>query len=286
MAELASKFMEPGQFSTAAQIILFAVVFGSSVLWLRASDGRMRLAAVVLLASLTYSYQQNLVAWFTNLGLRSMLVDAAWVVFWHATELLLVSRASRVDLASKARGSNSSGSSDSGNSWTRVAQFFSAVSLLWKWRRIGTKWQIKNIPPHSSKAPTRSQSALQSLVGFVSSYLVMDLLTARPAPDVQMMTPGKEALFTRLSEVTAEEMTFRVIETPMFLLGTMFGVIMFYNLFCLLAVLSGISSPDECLPMFGSIRDACSLRKYWGYVRYMQFVDLPIMPPQLSHLLS
>jgi hypothetical protein len=57
MADLASVLMESGQFVTVAQIIIFAAVFGSRVLLLPASDARMRRAAVVLLASLTFSYQ-------------------------------------------------------------------------------------------------------------------------------------------------------------------------------------------------------------------------------------
>lgn len=245
--------VEPSPFVTAAQTVAFATIFASSILWTRNTS--IRFAAVALLGSLTYAWQHSLVAWYTNLGLRSMFVDAAWITFLHAAELLVITKATGADVV----GTNSKDDSNI------VSRFRACVSLLCKWRRIGTKWEIKDLPkPRTTPTPTRLRSALQSLLGIVLAVLVMDFYTSGSPPDADMIMPGKEALLTRLSDVTAAELAYRAVGTPMFLMTPIAGVLLFYNLICLFVVLTGLSEPSECPPLFGSIKNAYSIRQYWG----------------------
>ncbi|KAF7539873.1 hypothetical protein G7054_g1800 [Neopestalotiopsis clavispora] len=257
--------VEPSPFVTAAQTVAFATIFASSILWTRNTSTRF--AAVALLGSLTYAWQHSLVAWYTNLGLRSMFVDAAWITFLHAAELLVITKATGADVVGTNRKDDSI-----------ILRFLTCVSLLCKWRRIGTKWEIKDLPKHRTSAPTRLHSALQSLLGIVLAVLVMDFYTSGSPPDADMIMPGKEALLTRLSDVTATELAYRAVGTPMFLMTPIAGVLLFYNLICLVVVLTGLSEPSECPPLFGSIKNAYSIRQYWSKF-YHQCLRKPVSGP-------
>ncbi|KAF3025774.1 hypothetical protein E8E14_014515 [Neopestalotiopsis sp. 37M] len=258
--------VEPSPFVTAAQTVAFATVFASSILWTRNTSTRF--AAVALLGSFAYAWQQSLVAWYTNLGLRSMFVDAAWITFLHAAELLVITKATGADVVGTNPKENST-----------IARFLTCVSLLCKWRRIGTKWEIKDLPkPRTTMTPTRLRSALQSLLGIVLAVLVMDFYTSGSPPDADMIMPGKESLLTRLSNVTAAELAYRAVGTPMFLMTPIAGVLLFYNLICLVVVLTGLSGPSECPPLFGSIKNAYSIRQYWGKF-YHQCLRKPVSGP-------
>lgn len=231
--------------------IAFEAIFVFSLLNIPPSL-KERAGSVVLLAILTYSFQTSLPTWTANRNLRGILVSGAWTIFWHALELLLVSKATSKDL--------------DGNR-TLIGNFGSAASLLWKWRRIGTKWQIEKIAKFNSegRVPNRAQFLLRMTLVGLACYFFLDFIASTPAqPDMNMIIRRKESLFSRLSEVSAQELVFRSISSLVFAASACIGVNMVYNLIAVLAVLTGLSTPAECPPAYQSFKEAYTVRRYWG----------------------
>lgn len=228
----------------------FNAVFVYSLLKLSPSI-KERAAAVILLASLTYSFQTSLPTWTNNRNLRVLLVSGAWTTFWHALELLLVSKATSKDLGE----------------CTASGQIHSAASLLWNCRRIGTKWQIDKTTRFNAEGriPSRAQFLLRMTLVGVGTILFLDFVSSTsPPPDSDMIAPHKQLFFSRLSEVSLEEAVFRTISSVVFLLCACTGVTMFYNIIVVFAVLTNLSAPASCPPAYGPFKEAYTMRGYWG----------------------
>ena len=78
-----------------------------------------------------------------------------------------------------------------------------------------------------------------------------------------MIAPSKIALFSRLGEVTAEEAIFRVISSVMFLLNGCLTVVMFYHIISVICVAFHISPVEAWPPMYGDLRNAYTVRRFW-----------------------
>lgn len=265
--------------TAVAQAVSFVAAFALGVVFLPRDALAARLAVVALLVSLTYGFQLSMVSWTSNRAIIIAPVDMAWVICVGAFVLLVASRATRAELVagnlrensnSHANGSSRGRKDGRGHVDTEaglLASLLSAASLVLSPRRIGTRWQIPNVAPGpqpGTYAATRLGAALQSLVCFAVSYLAMDVCTLAPPPEPELLAQRREALFSRLDEITTEELAFRTIGTLVFLMNAICGVIMMYNLICFLGLVVGLSTPDACRQFFGSIREAYSLRRFWG----------------------
>lgn len=139
----------------------------------------------------------------------------------------------------------------------------SAVGILFNSRRVGTPWQINNLP---STADIRTQSPssflLRRLTVTAASYLFLDIMVSLPPPDPVMVLNDKVALSLR--GLSVDDVIFRIGATMAFWFTSAVVVIATNNLFAIIAVLLGLSQPEDCPPAFGPFLEAYNMRRFWG----------------------
>jgi hypothetical protein len=138
-------------------------------------------------------------------------------------------------------------------------------------RGINSTYQIKYVPDSPFKTiPSKPRFLIRQLAIILFQYCAIDLVTSQPPPKEEVLRifgPGKERLFFRPAglPVTTEDMIFRVVVSLMawLIMGRMVLDIA-YRVLSVVFVGLGVTEPQEWPPMFGSIRDAYTLRGYWG----------------------
>lgn len=136
-------------------------------------------------------------------------------------------------------------------------------------RGPGTPWEVKGLPPFSSRDPQWVPSPFTFIAWriaiLISCYILNDyVINARAALDPDLMLPSKVPFFTRIREVTREELVTRLTV----------GISTWVAGYCLLQVLFGIPAliavgikPSSVVgwhPVFGSLLDAYTMRGFWG----------------------
>lgn len=216
-----------------------------------------RFTGLVLLSALTYMLQGTVLHLLKNPHWRAAAVPLLWIQFLSASEMICVSR---VDSACI------SASHGEPKAQTITNQAIQVVALLWNLRRVGTRWQVKNIPASSSSGPAssgRARFVLRRLTTTFLAYVILDIMISGPAPDSALVSPQKETLF-KLSCLSLDDVVFRTIGTVSFWLSSALINIIMTNIAAIASVLSGLSSPADCPPLYGSVGEAYSIRRYWG----------------------
>jgi hypothetical protein len=250
--------MDMNVYSQPLYLLVGAVALFEASLFYLPPHSLYRAAAVALLAAVTYSFQLSLLECFPNRAFISLALGATWTTFLNAFEILIVSNVGPQDPALQLGGPEKP-----------IRQAFRAATLPFNWRRIGTKWQIK-VPASTEDGSLsgRARFLFRRLGVFMACYLFIDLCAAGPPPDPDMITREKQAISYLLAGngATSEDVGFRVITTIVFLINAALGVIGVYNLFAIVAVLSG-DQPQSWPPIWqGWPNQASSVRGFWGYV--------------------
>lgn len=138
------------------------------------------------------------------------------------------------------------------------------LSVSTNYRLINTPYQVKNVPPLSTR--NKAVFLWRKATVITVSYLLLDLInsSADPAISLKYFTPGKVPIFSRLRDVTAEELvirTFTALAAAISLNCVQGGI---YSLFAILSVGAGISAADDWPPFYGSPSEAYTLRRFWG----------------------
>lgn len=93
----------------------------------------------------------------------------------------------------------------------------------------------------------------------------MDLPNMFPPPDVEEAFPvAKQAIFVRLSEVTLEEVITKSIITFWHFLMAFSYLTALNSLFSVVTVGLGALPVQAWPPLFGSPKDAYTIRQFWG----------------------
>lgn len=239
-------------------VLLCAIAIFEASLFGLPPHSPYRVAAIALLAAVTYSFQLSLLEHFPNRAFLSLALGATWTTFLNAFEILIVSNVDARDHG--LQGDNPGGP---------ICQAFRAATLPFNWRRIGTKWQIK-VPASTEDGSLsgRARFLFERFGLLTASYLVIDLCAAAPPPDPNMITREKQTMSYLLASTgaTSEDVGFRVMSTIAFLLNAALGVIGVYNLVAIVAVLCG-DQPQSWPPIWqGWPNQAYSVRRFWRYV--------------------
>ncbi|EGD96737.1 acetyltransferase [Trichophyton mentagrophytes] len=153
------------------------------------------------------------------------------------------------------------------NTWERLKFGLAATCSF---RHIGTPYQVKNVPRFSEKdpeyIPSRSRFLIWTAFLYAACYIFLDLITFKVDIDTNLkyFTQKNVPFFTRLPDISGDEIVMRVINT------IISGLIMicvqrsFYSLVGFFSVLLGISEPREWPPYFGSLSQAFTLRRTWA----------------------
>ncbi|KAI1390764.1 membrane bound O-acyl transferase family-domain-containing protein [Hypoxylon trugodes] len=146
-----------------------------------------------------------------------------------------------------------------------------AIMLLANFRRIGTKWQVKNIPSWPSGAPSRREFLRQKLTSIVAIYIILDVLSSGPPPDANVVGIRNQVLLLRIPELTSDELIFRVIAVTVYWINTYLFNLFMIEVASFVSVLTGITTPDQCRPLYGPIKEAWSIRQFWGTSWHQMF---------------
>lgn len=144
-----------------------------------------------------------------------------------------------------------------------------AIDLLFSPRSIGKPWQINKVANYDDKNPTfvpsRRRFLVQIALQSICLFLIADFARMAPPPNPGLFGPRKIPLLTRLSQVTAEELIIRIFATVAFWVNTYIVACLIANVPSLMSVGSGLSSPASWRPTYGSLSEAYTIRKFWGW---------------------
>ena len=139
-------------------------------------------------------------------------------------------------------------------------------------RFLDTPWEVPNVPPFSrqdpSWVPSRGQYLRRRAVLFVVNLLVLDLLTrpkGTPEMDTAMFAAEKVGFFSRLGQVSVDEVMVRYFSSGMFYLVVYVFFQTAHTFMAIVMVGLGISEVKVWRPFIGSLWDAWSVRQFWGY---------------------
>lgn len=152
--------------------------------------------------------------------------------------------------------------------------FLAATSF----RYSGTPYEVRNVPRFSAQdsnfVPSRKEFLRRKAITILICYLVLDFLSlgADPESNAINFSPEMVPVFTRLGDVTGQQLIMRLFVT----LGFGAGVYSFQtgiqSIFALVDVGLGLNEVKSWRPMFGSPWDAYTVRRFWRYVGDSMFL--------------
>ncbi|CCF33717.1 cytochrome P450 monooxygenase [Colletotrichum higginsianum] len=253
-----------GALATGAAQVAFLAAFISIIILIPAQKDTARLMGVLILALLTFGLQTGVCGWCANPHWRSAAVPLFWIQFMSASELILVR---------KRGGTERSDATDTTKEMAEPApslavQVRRSLSLLWSLRRIGTEWQVKGASGtgalQSGGTHGRLSFISKRLITTSAAYLVLSTMSQAPSPDPSLISSRKQALLQGLVDLSLDDVAFRIIGTISFWICTALINLIMYNSTCLASVFLGLSGPDECPPLYGSLTSSYSIRRFWG----------------------
>ncbi|RDW65127.1 hypothetical protein BP6252_10778 [Coleophoma cylindrospora] len=151
-----------------------------------------------------------------------------------------------------------------------LSRLVAAWCLLFNLRNINRPRRVKNLPAWSSRhpeyVPEKSEFVKRRLLHILTTYLMLDAIFALlPAPNpVEDVPEHKQPLLSRMGDITLEEIIARPITVilPAFSIYGMFTIP--YNIAASFTVLFCGGKPQHWPPIFGSLPDAYTLRRFWG----------------------
>ena len=153
--------------------------------------------------------------------------------------------------------------------WSRLKW---GLCVITAWRYTATPWEVKNVPPfhpHDPKRlPSRSRFLGDSAMVMTLCLFFLDLMSLGDEPEMNpiMFAPEKVGFFARLSEISAEEATMRVVVTLAFWFSVYCVLQAFYSFMAIIAVDARVTTLGVWPPLFGSVKDCYSIRQFWGFV--------------------
>jgi hypothetical protein len=240
---------------SVASIIGLNVLSTLGLLTTQSKPTRTILCAALF--GLTGVFQYAFTTWYQNRMHRGLAASILWAYLLSAAELLLLSE---VDLKHAPNPKGNALSSEN-IKW--------AFFLSWNFRRIGTKWEVRNVPSFGStfdsKPPSRWEFLRKRLLIVVIASLFLDGMTAGPPPDMEMFSEQKQYLnFPRLGQLDSEEAITRVILTMTIALNAALPILITYYATSVVLVVTGLSMPVNLPPLYGAILECYSVRRFWG----------------------
>jgi hypothetical protein len=245
--------------------LISPLVFAYTIAFIDPSHILQRASILFLSITIVAQLQYSVPVFTGNNTYDGLFMSLVWVFHLRAFDLLLWKAVYlRPVTAPKLKQSRSS-ASQSGLGGT-----FTAWCLLFNLRNVNTSWSIKGLPAFSSDhpeyVPNKGEFLGKRLAHILVTYLALDAIFAfLPAPNLEIDVPEyKQALFSRIGDITLEEIIARPI-TVLISAFSIYGIFTIaYNTASVTAVLFGGSEPRNWPPLFGSFREAYTLRRFWG----------------------
>ena len=136
-------------------------------------------------------------------------------------------------------------------------------------RLSGTPYEVKNVPRFSIQnpnyVPSRRLFLLQKAITILICYLVLDLLSlgADPETNKSNFSPDLIPLLTRPGNVSGKQLAMRLFATLGFGIGVYCTQQGCHSIAAFLDVGLGFSETKSWRPVFGSLGDAYTVRRFW-----------------------
>ena len=154
------------------------------------------------------------------------------------------------------------------NAWEDV---WWALTLIFNNRLVDTPWEVRSVPAFSEEhpgwVPSRARFVLTSSATALVCFVLLDairLLAAPPEVNAVLFAPERVAFFSRLGDVSLEEVVVRYISAGMYGVVTF---LFFQGVYCGMGAIMvglGVSEVRIWRPYFGSLIESWSLRRFWG----------------------
>ena len=155
-----------------------------------------------------------------------------------------------------------------------VKRLMWAIDLVFNPRGIGTSWQIRNLPTFSRKdpnyVPSRRRFILQRIAtglifyGMSKLYYLIEMKIYVASLREGDYGEDKESIIRRMGEASMHELFIRAWLPLSFFFTAWCRHQYLHSLVSASAVAVG-DEPRRWPPLYGDIRDAYSLRQFWGY---------------------
>ncbi|KAH8900812.1 hypothetical protein GQ53DRAFT_801261 [Thozetella sp. PMI_491] len=270
----------------AAENVLFALVLGFT-----GPTSWLRYAGLAAMITLSYLMFQTLVLHpFQYSFFNSILGGLSWALVLHYLDFAILSA-----WTFEANGPTSTlgglafsrpwpPASDKGQTARRggfLQRFSFGFALQHMLRLPATPWQVKGVPPFSRRdpkyVPTRTAAITSSGIAAGAFFLILDAVGTLGGDTSQnpiLFGPGKVPFFSRLSEVSAEEVIIRNVGTVMYWFMSYSVMQFLYNSFAFFALLLGLNGPESWPPLFGNFVDCWSIRQFHGVCWHQQLRQL------------
>lgn len=232
---------------------VFIGLFALVVVGMASRSTKKRIAGLVALGGLTVMMETLLVTLCLGIDRPHWAATTAsllWVQFLSASDLVLVFRIRAAQLLRLQGGKLRAG--------------LAAVGLLWNVRRISTIWQVKNVPERPINQ-SRATFVFKRVAVTLLAYLFVDAIVSLPPPEEVMVRVDKATLFS-IHQLNFGDLIFRFSTTVGYWLTTGILNLFLTNVGTIVAVSFGLSSPDDCPPLYGSFSEAYTIRRFWGSV--------------------
>lgn len=263
-------------------VYLFETTTAAFILAFTSPSSPLRLAALPLQVVCVVILIQNSLHRTGRIFWASYFAGSGITCLLHSIETALLSRWSfetknrslcppglwTKTTAGRGNGNNKRNTVSGGTFWDRLRFGYRAV---FSYRNIGTSDEVKNVPPFSTSnpkyIPSRRQFLLHKATIFLTCYTILDLATSGPPqPDVNAInfSARKVPLLSRLSTVSSEDLIIR-LATTVGLWVSLYCVIQAgTSLYAFICVALNIDEPKDWRPSFGSLKEAYSVRRFWG----------------------
>ena len=143
--------------------------------------------------------------------------------------------------------------------WARLKFGFDAATSR---RHLNSPYEVKNCPPPGDP----SRFFFETLRSVILCYLFIDIndLVAQSGQDISHFSPDKVAFFSRLGQVTLEEVVVKLAVAAILWATTYCMIRMTYDAIAIVAVTLRITGTEAWRPLFGSVWDMYSVRTFWG----------------------
>lgn len=140
------------------------------------------------------------------------------------------------------------------------------------WRAPATSWEVKGTPRFDSRRPTwipsRPRFLLNTLKTLIPCWIILDLMSLVPPQSAEARVEdfawNRVPIFSRLFEVSIEEIAKRFLTTFLFWTATYCILQVFYSIVAGVSVALGLTRVEVWPPLFGSMTQCYSMRQFWG----------------------
>ncbi|KAL5871726.1 hypothetical protein ACKVWC_007373 [Pyricularia oryzae] len=235
----------------AGLLVAHYAVVSLSILGLSATS-KARYGSVCLLGAIMLALQKTFVELSESPFTSASILPCLTIQFMSSSELIIISRAVGTDFYAAA------------SPHSLAVRVYRVTLTVWNLRRIGTKWQIANIPPYSAPR-SRIVYAIRTVAQSALTYFLLDAMSALSPTDPGFYSVPKQTLGLDVLKLSWQDLAFRAASTASFWATIYCAVVLQTNSVSLLVVSAGLDDPASWPPFFGSPWDAYSLRRFWGH---------------------